>query len=138
MLFIDSFYMFLGQLVVFLAILIVILGIPTTFFIQMIIGTCGFYTNSIWGMQIFRKSLISIFSGIIAPIELFPIWFQKIANFLPFKELIYTPINIYLGQLSYNEIGFVIIKQIIWGFVLYVLAKVFFKHAVKNLTINGG
>lgn len=38
-----------------LSILVMLLGIPTTFFIQMIIGTAGFYTNSIWGMKILKK-----------------------------------------------------------------------------------
>ena len=122
----------------FLCIFVMLLGIPITFFIQMIVGTVGFYTNSIWGMQILRKAIITIFSGIIAPISLFPMWFQNLSQYLPFKELIYTPINIWLGQVSYNEIILVIIKQIIWGFILYVIAKLFFNHAVKNITINGG
>lgn len=121
-----------------LCIILILLGIPTTFFIQMIVGTIGFYTNSIWGMQILRKAIIQIFSGIIAPISLFPTWFQDLSKILPFKELIYTPINIWLGQVSYNEILFVIVKQIIWGVILYIIAKLFFNHAVKNLTINGG
>lgn len=121
-----------------LCIFVILLGIPITFFIQIIVGTVGFYTNQIWGMQILRKAIIMIFSGIIAPISLFPVWFQNISQYLPFKELIYTPINIWLGQVSYNEIIFVIIKQIIWGFILYVIAKLFFNHAVKNITINGG
>lgn len=118
--------------------IVVLLGIPITFFIQMIVGTIGFYTNSIWGMQILRKAVISIFSGIIAPISLFPNWFQNISNILPFKELIYTPINIWLGTIPLNEIGFVILKQIIWGIVLFIIAKIFFNHAVKKITINGG
>lgn len=89
-------------------------------------------------MEILRKAVIQIFSGMIAPITLFPMWFQKLSTYLPFKELIYTPINIWLGEVGYQEIIFVIIKQIIWGIVLYVIAKKFFKHAIKNITINGG
>ena len=115
-----------------------ILGVPITFFIQMIVGTVGFYTNSIWGMQILRKAIIQIFSGIIAPITLFPLWFQEISKWLPFKELIYTPVNIWLGNIEMNEIFFIIIKQIIWGIILYFIARIFFNHAVKNITINGG
>ncbi len=121
-----------------LCVLVILLGIPITFFIQIIVGTIGFYTNSIWGMQILRRSIIQIFSGIIAPISLFPLWFQELSKLLPFKELIYTPINIWLGQVSYNEIILVIIKQTLWGFILYIIAKLFFNHAVKKLTINGG
>lgn len=121
-----------------LFIIVILLGIPITFFLQMIVGTAGFYTNSIWGMQILRKAVISILSGLIAPITLFPIWFQNLANILPFKELIYTPISIWLGQIEVSDIYFIIIKQIIWGIILYIIAKVFFNHAVKKITINGG
>ena len=121
-----------------LCIFVMLLGIPITFFIQMIVGTVGFYTNSIWGMQIFRKATIQIFSGIIAPITLFPLWFQELSKWLPFKELIYTPVNIWLGNIAINEIFFIIIKQIVWGVILYFIAKTFFNHAVKNITINGG
>lgn len=126
----------IGNFLLFL--FVIILGIPVTFFLQMIVGTVGFYSSSIWGMQILRKSIISIFSGIIAPITLFPGWFQKLANILPFKDLVYTPINIWLGQISLNEIIFVIIKLIIWGILLYLVARTFFNHAVKKVTINGG
>lgn len=121
-----------------LFIVVILLGIPITFFFQMIIGTVGFYSSSIWGMQILRTSTISIFSGIIAPITLFPSWFQKISNILPFKDLIYTPINIWLGQISTNEIIYVIIKLIVWGILLYFISKTFFNHAIKKVTINGG
>lgn len=121
-----------------LCIIVALLGIPVTFFIQIIIGTVGFYTSSIWGMQIFRKAITTIFSGIIAPITLFPKWFQKLANILPFKELVYTPINIWLGQISINEIIFVIIKQVVWAIILYFIAKIFFNYSVKKIIINGG
>lgn len=119
-------------------VLVILLGIPVTFFLQMIVGTVGFYTNSIWGMQILRKAVISIFSGLIAPLTLFPIWFQKISDILPFKELIYTPINIYLGETQNNELVFIVVKQLLWGVILYLLARTFFNHAVKKITINGG
>lgn len=121
-----------------LFIVVILLGIPITFFLQMIVGTVGFYSSSIFGMQILRTSTISIFSGIIAPITLFPDWFQKIANILPFKDLVYTPINIWLGQISINEIIIIIAKLIIWGILLYLIARTFFNHAVKKVTINGG
>lgn len=119
-------------------IIVVLLIIPISFFIQMIIGLCGFYTNSIWGMQILRKSIVSIFSGLIAPLTMFPIWFQKITDILPFKEFIYTPIQIYLGRMGSMEILLVIVKQLIWIGILYIVTKLFFKKAIKNVTINGG
>lgn len=117
---------------------IILLNIPISYFLQMIIGTCGFYTNATWGMQILRKAIISIFSGLIAPLTMFPIWFQNIANILPFKEFFYTPINIYLGKIQGIEILWVILKQAIWVLIMYLIAKMFFDKAVKKVTINGG
>lgn len=123
---------------VLLSMFIIILGVPITFFFQMIVGIAGFYTDSIWGMQILRKAIIQIFSGIIAPITLFPMWFQELSKWLPFKELIYTPVSIWLGDIPMSDIVFIILKQAIWGIILYFIAKKFFNHAIKNITINGG
>lgn len=127
-----------GILNFILFIVIILIGIPITFFIQMIVGTVGFYSNSIWGMEILKNAVISIFSGIIAPIVLFPTWFQKLSNILPFKDLVYTPINIWLGKIETQEIFVVILKQALWAIILYVIAKVFFNLSIKKITINGG
>lgn len=121
-----------------LFLLLIILGLPITYFLQAIVGITGFYTDSIWGMQILRKSVIYILSGVIAPISLFPEWFQAVANLLPFKELVYTPIQIYLGQFPIEQLWWVILKQVLWGIGLYFITKLFFKHAVKQVTVNGG
>ena len=74
----------------------------------------------------------------IAPIALFPSFLQKIAKVLPFKDCIYTPINIYFGNLSKMEIVSILLKQVIWIVILYGIAKIVFKKAVKNITVNGG
>ena len=119
-------------------ILVVLLSIVVVFFFELILGTTAFYTDSIWGIEIFKRAILSIFSGMIAPISLFPQWLQKIANILPFKDCIYTPINIYFGELSNMEMLQVLLKQCIWIAILYVVAKILFNKAVKNVTVNGG
>ena len=83
-------------------------------------------------------AILNIFSGMIAPISLFPEFLQKIANFLPFKDCIYTPINIYFGKLSTTEIMQIMLKQCLWIILLYAIAKFVFHKAIKNITINGG
>lgn len=120
------------------AILLILLGMPILYLLQMIVGMASFYTNSSWGLQILRKAIISIFSGMIAPISLFPEWFRTIANLLPFKEIVYTPIYLYLGQVQIQELAFTILKQIIWIAIFYVIAKAVFNHSVKKITVNGG
>ena len=119
-------------------IIIVFLSVITIYFFEIILGMTAFYTDSIWGIEILKRSILHIFSGMIAPIELFPEWLQKIANILPFKDFIYTPINIYFGNLSNIEILGVILKLCVWIAIFYIIAKIVFKKAIKNITINGG
>ena len=119
-------------------ILVICLGMVIIYFFELILGMSAFYTDAIWGIEVLKRAIINIFSGMIAPIALFPNFFQKIANVLPFKDCIYTPINIYFGNLSTSEIFNVLLKQCFWIFFLYVIAKIIFKKAIKSITINGG
>lgn len=118
--------------------LMIILSIMIIYFFEIILGMTAFYTNSIWGIEVLKRAILNIFSGMIAPIALFPEFLQKITNFLPFQECIYTPIRIYFGELNYVQIGQSLLKQCIWIVILYVIAKIVFQKAIKNITINGG
>ena len=118
--------------------IIVCLAVVAVYFFEIILGMIAFYTNSIWGIEILKRAIIHIFAGMIAPIELFPEWLQKISNVLPFKEFIYTPINIYFGNLNNIEILLVILKLCLWIIIFYIIAKLVFNKAIKNITINGG
>lgn len=118
--------------------IVIVLAVVVVYFFELIIGMIAFYTNAIWGVEVFKRAVLNIFTGMIAPITLFPEFLQKIASFLPFKECIYTPINIYFGKLDNIEIMQVILKQCAWILVLYIIAKIIFKRAVRNITVNGG
>ena len=119
-------------------IIIVFLSVITVYFFEIILGMTAFYTDSVWGIEILKRSILNIFSGMIAPVSLFPEWLQKISNILPFKDFVYTPINIYFGNLSNLEIIGVILKLCVWIIIFYIIAKIIFKRAIKNITINGG
>lgn len=118
--------------------IVICLSVLLIYLFELIIGNMAFYTNSIWGIEVFKRAILSVFSGMIAPITLFPIYLQKIANFLPFKDCIYTPISIYFGELDCLQILYVILKQCIWIILFFIIAKVLFKKTIKNLTVNGG
>lgn len=122
--------------ILFLA--MVSISVISLYMFEIILGLLAFYSGTTWGVEMFKRAIINIFSGAIAPLTLFPEIFQKIANVLPFKDYLYTPINIYFGDISNIEIIQVFIKQGIWVLVLYVLAKFLFNKAIKHITVNGG
>ena len=121
-----------------LFLLITVLSIIIIFFIEFIFGLMSFYTTSGWGLQVLKKSLITILSGQIAPIEFFPKVIIKIMNILPFTDLIYSPITTLLGLNSHNEVLLILCRQSIWIILLLILSKTIYNKAIKNVTIYGG
>ncbi len=118
--------------------LITILSTIIVFFIEFIFGLMAFYTTSGWGLQVLKKSLVTILSGQIAPIVFFPNFIVKIINILPFADLIYSPITTLLNMNSTNDIWIILLRQFIWIIILYVASKLIYKKAIKNVTIYGG
>lgn len=72
-----------------------------------------------------------------------PIWFmpsvlKKIIAFTPFESIYFTPVRIYLGELSGVDILKGMGIQVLWIAVLALVANAFWKKGVKKLVIQGG
>lgn len=70
--------------------------------------------------------------------NIYPLWFQRLAGVLPFQASVYLPTQIFLGRIDGYEIVRVLVLQIIWGVALWVFGKLFFRFAVRKITIQGG
>lgn len=118
--------------------LITFLSVIIIFFIEFIFGLMAFYTTSGWGLQVLKKSIVTILSGAIAPIQFFPLVIVKILKILPFSDLVYSPITTLLGMNSFSNIYTILLRQLIWIVVLYIVSKIIYNKAIKNVTIYGG
>lgn len=109
-----------------------------SFFVDFIVKLITFYIINAWGLMVLRDAIISFFSGAMVPLYFFPQWLKNITNMLPFKDMIYTPISIYLGLNSGSQAINAILFQIIWIVILFIISRVFYKAAVKKVVIMGG
>lgn len=123
-------------LVCFLLSLLMALAI--SFFFDFFVGLLTFYTNYSWGLQTFQEAFISLFSGALIPIAFFPNWLKVITNLLPFQQMSYSPVSIYLGIVKGHQVYEVLITQFIWFVVMLIFARLFFSFAIKKVTIQGG
>jgi len=114
------------------------LATTISFFVEFWIGLLTFYTNFSWGLQTFQESLISLFSGALIPLSFFPKWLLIITNLLPFKEMSYSPVAIYLGLIHGREIIETLIFQVMWVFILLILSRLFYSFVIKKVTVQGG
>lgn len=101
-------------------------------------GMIAFFTTYIFGMMMAKEAILKFLTGQLIPISLFPEMFQNIFDFLPFSSMVYTPVMIYLGKYSGEELGFVLGRQLFWVVFLYALGSAIWKQVTKRLVVLGG
>ena len=85
-----------------------------------------------------KSALLGFLSGQIIPISFFPTVLQKVFVFLPFSSMVYTPVMVYLGKYSGEEMAFVLGRQLVWIVLLYVLGAYLWGRITKRLVVLGG
>src|SRR5574344_393170 len=103
-----------------------VLGMAISFFFDFCVGLLTFYTNYSWGLQTFQEAFIALFSGALIPIAFFPHWLRVITDLLPFQQMSYSPVSIYLGTVTGGKTVEIILSQILWLAVCITITHLFF------------
>lgn len=123
-------------------ILLFIFSCVMSFFICVLFDFCfgmvAFFTTYIFGMLMAKEALMSFLTGQLIPLSFFPPIVQRVFDFLPFSSMVYTPVMIYLGKYSGNELAFVLLRQATWVVILYILGSLIWKQVTKRLVVLGG
>ena len=101
-------------------------------------GMIAFFTTYIFGMLLVKEALLGFLMGQLIPISFFPAAVQRAFDFLPFSSMVYTPVMIYLGKYTGTELVFVLLRQVVWIIILYVLGTFIWKQVTKRLVVLGG
>lgn len=106
--------------------------------ISFIIQTWSFWLFSVWGIITIKNVFVNILAGTLLPLWFMPAAMRKIISYTPFESIYFTPVRIYLGELSGSEILSGIAVQLMWIAALSVIANLFWKKGVKKLVVQGG
>lgn len=117
----------------------VMLGFVILFNIEFLIGIFAFwvveirgiYFAVIWGISWF-------FSGYFLPLEHYPALLAKIAEYLPFQAIIYSPTAIYVGGITGAAVARVLLIQLFWTVGLIGLGRLVYRAGLRKLAIQGG
>lgn len=116
----------------------VALGYLILWLISFIIQTWSFWLFSVWGIITIKNVFVSILSGSLLPLWFMPEPLQKILSFTPFASIYFTPVRIYLGELSGRETLSALAVQVMWLAFLAIIANAFWKKGTKKLVVQGG
>ena len=85
-----------------------------------------------------KNVIVRILSGTLLPIWFMPSVMKKIIAWTPFESIYFTPVQIYLGEIQGVELLEKLLIQLIWVFMLWLIARFFWKKGVKKLVVQGG
>jgi ABC-2 type transport system permease protein len=100
------------------------------------IGLCSFIIEDANPFYWLYSKFILVL-GTIFPIEFFPRVVQPLLVYSPIYVVSYGPAKLFV-DFSYNNFIFVIVAQIIYVLIGYVLCLLMYRKGVKKLNVNGG
>ena len=97
-----------------------------------------FWTRRYLVIQWAKDGFVAFFSGMMVPLALMPGWLQALAWCLPLPHFTTTPASICLGRVGILGALGLIAAQAAWGVVMWLGARLIWRHAIKKVTIHGG
>ena len=118
-----------------------VLALIINFNIEMLVAPICLYTESTWGINIVKETIVLLLSGATIPLAFFPESLRKVVDYLPFRAVYDIPLTILLkknGTDTPEGLLTMLGLQLAWCIVLTLLGNLFWNHAIKRVTVNGG
>ncbi len=118
-----------------------VLALIVNFSMEMIVATICLYTESTWGINIVKETIVLLLSGASIPLAFFPEALRQVVDYLPFRAVYDIPLTILLEKNDTNTIEGLLPMfglQLAWAVILTLAGTLFWNHSVKKITVNGG
>lgn len=98
----------------------------------------SFWLLNIWSLTTIKNVFVNVLSGSMIPLWFMPGWMSGFLKFTPFSSIYFTPVQIYLGQLTFLDIVCKCLMQAVWIVVIYLFGSMLWKKGQKKLVVQGG
>ncbi len=126
----------------FLSFLVItVLAFLLNYLFSFLLGMSAMVIKNNMSLSIIREVLQAIVGGGVIPLEFMPVWVNRIFDFLPFKYIIYWPIQFFLNRVEGDTLGSLVrigSIQILWIIAFYVVIQILWKRLIKKFCAAGG
>lgn len=122
-------------------IVIAILAFFLNYVFAFLLGMSAMIIKNNSSILAMKEVFIAIVGGGLIPLEFMPGWLNNIFDFLPFKYIIYWPIQFFLNRIEGNTFNALLkigLIQLIWIAFFYIAIRVLWKSLVKRFCAAGG
>lgn len=104
----------------------------------MLIYIATFYTMNPLGVRIVATSMCEFLCGAIVPIPFMPDGLRRVIELTPFAAMQNLPFRIYSGDIVGAELVHSLALQLFWVAALILLGRLWMKHALRRVVVQGG
>ena len=116
-----------------------LLAFLISFTFDYIVGTSGFFTESTWGISMTKEIITTLLSGALVPLQFFPEGIRRVLELLPFQAIYHVPLTLITSpDLALADCWRLLASQVFWVVALLIISRVFFRQALRVLTVSGG
>lgn len=127
-----------SPIVYFVFIISHILSFVINFLVSFICALFCFWTENYFGIVKSKQVVVNFFSGALIPLNMMPEMLQKIAFALPFQGIVFIPSSIFMETVAGMDAIYLMLSQVVWCIILYIVQIILWHCAIKKVVINGG
>ena len=84
------------------------------------------------------STVVSMFSGLLIPLPLFPDGWRPLLRWLPFAGVLDQPARVYSGAIAGGELAIVLARQAGWVIALVALGRWLLGRGLRRVVVQGG
>jgi ABC-2 type transport system permease protein len=90
------------------------------------------------GVVTMVSTVVSMFSGLLIPLPLFPDGWRPLLRWLPFAGVLDQPARVYSGAIAGGELAIVLARQAGWVIALVALGRWLLGRGLRRVVVQGG
>jgi viologen exporter family transport system permease protein len=115
-----------------------LLGFTVMFYFNWFLACFTFYTTEIWGLGVLIEGMTFFLSGALVPLVMMPEWLRTLVLSVPFAQALAVPVGLLTGITPLGEAPNVWLIQVIWIVSMWIISTLFFRVAIRKITVQGG
>jgi ABC-2 type transport system permease protein len=111
------------------------LAVLVSFGLRFLVNVSAFWLIDVIGTRAFVYAIVNFFSGQYIPLVFFPDWLRLLADLLPFRAMVMSPVEALLGT---RDPALVLGQQALWVAVLTLACYAVLGRAIRRVVVQGG
>jgi len=105
--------------------------------IAVLIGLMAFWMEEVMPIFWIYQKLLFTVGGLFLPLELFPAWLKRVADWLPFRFVANAPARAFVA-FDLNEVTHAALGQVTYILVLALVVGLVWRIAQRRMVVHGG